>query len=142
MPNPQSPVGNLESAGPSRSRLEAGRGPSGSKPEAGKGRLESKPEILAGLRPGAANVKQSVCPICGEGVAGEEGGPEINAHIDQCLRNRICSINRCSGLLDVRSFSWLVVRSVTVGPSFGLLVCVIISEKGGKIHFNAYWITY
>ena len=30
--------------------------------------------------------RMSACPICNEMVEGEEGGPEINAHVDTCLR--------------------------------------------------------
>ena len=31
----------------------------------------------------------SQCPICGVSVEGEEGGPEINAHVDTCLRDKL-----------------------------------------------------
>ena len=60
-----------------------------SKPETKPGskltsNIESKPK--AKPKPDAG---QTMCPICGEGVAGQEGGPEINAHVDLCLRNII-----------------------------------------------------
>ena len=36
--------------------------------------------------PGVDGMRMSACPICNQMIEGEEGGPEINAHVDTCLR--------------------------------------------------------
>ena len=36
--------------------------------------------------PGVDGMRMNACPICNQMIEGEEGGPEINAHVDTCLR--------------------------------------------------------